>query len=98
VPFTLHLSDAAKAALGELRRDGGLAKRLKAVQKALAKLEANPRHPGLRSHVFRSLSGPGGEVVFEVYAEQDTPAAYRIFWFYGPAQDEITVIGITRHP
>ena len=98
MPFSLHLTDAAKAALGELQRDGGLAKRLQAVQRALAKLEANPRHPGLHSHPFRSLSGPNGEEGFESYAEQDTPAAYRVFWFYGPEKGQITILAITRHP
>ena len=96
--FSLRLTDAARAALGEMRRDRGLNKRLKAAQRALAKLEADPRHPGLRSHPFHSLSGPEGETVFVVYAEQDTPAAYRIFWYYGPNKGEITVLAITSHP
>ncbi len=98
MPFSLHLTDAAKAALGELRRDGGLAKRLKAVQRALAKLETDPRHPGLNSHPFRSLTGPNGEEAFESYAEQDTPPAYRVIWCYGPIRGQIVVIAITRHP
>lgn len=34
----------------------------------------------------------------EAYAENKTPAAYRIFWHYGPGQDEITVIAIIPHP
>jgi len=42
--------------------------------------------------------GPRGEKVFEAYAEQGTPAAYRIFWIYGPAKNEITILAITPHP
>ena len=98
MPFSVHLSDRAKANLRELERDAGLAKRLTAVRKALARLEANPRHSGLRSHKFQSLSGPNGEDVFEIYAEQNTPAAYRVFWFYGPEKRQITVLAITSHP
>jgi hypothetical protein len=96
--FSLDLTAAAKASLAELRRDEGLVKRLSAVRKALARLESNPRHPGLQSHKYRSLSGPRGEEAFESYAEQNTPAAYRIFWHYGPRKGEITVIAITSHP
>ena len=78
--------------------DRGLAKRYKAVRKTLGRLEINPRHPGLQSHKFQSLSGPKGEEVFEVYAEQKTPAAYRVFWYYGPAKGQITILAITTHP
>ena len=68
------------------------------LSKALRFLETNPRHPGLNTHKFNSLKGPGGEEVFEAYAENRTPAAYRIFWHYGPGQDVITVVAITPHP
>ena len=44
------------------------------------------------------LKGPKGEKVFEAYAEQLTPAAYRVFWYYGPAAKQITIIAITPHP
>ena len=96
--LSLNLTHEAKACLEELERDAGLGKRLKAVRKTLALLESNPRHPGLQSHKFQSLSGPRGEEVFEVYAEQATPAAYRVFWYYGPGKGQITVIAITSHP
>jgi hypothetical protein len=98
VPFSLHLTARAKATLGQLERDTGLAKRLIAVRKTLARLESNPRHPGLQSHKFQSLVGPNGEDVFEAYAEQSTPAAYRVFWCYGPEKGQITIIAITPHP
>ncbi len=96
--FALFFTREARANLEDLERDAGLAKRLKAVRKTLALLESNPRHPGLRSHKFQSLSGPIGEDVFEVYAEQATPAAYRVFWCYGPDKAQITIIAITSHP
>lgn len=71
---------------------------LKAVRKTLALMEKNLRHPSLNTHEFTSLEGPNGEKVFEAYAQQKTPGAYRIFWYYGPAKRELTIIAITPHP
>jgi hypothetical protein len=61
-----------------LERDPGLAKRLKAVRKALGYLEGNPRHPALNTQKFSSIRAPSGEEVFEAYAENKTPSAYRL--------------------
>jgi len=93
----LKFTSIADAQLQQLETDKGLAKRLKAVNKALDYLEINPRHPGLNSHEFKSLTGAKGEKVWEVYAENKTPAAYRIFWHYGPGTDAITIVAITAH-
>lgn len=68
------------------------------VLKTLGLIESNPRHPGLRTHKFKSLSGPNGEEVFEAYVEQDTPAAWRVFWYYGPGRATIRILTIARHP
>jgi hypothetical protein len=68
------------------------------VRRTLALLEANPRHPGLQTHEYKSLTGPGGRKVFEAYAERKTPAAFRIFWHYGPDKGQITVVAIVPHP
>jgi hypothetical protein len=42
--------------------------------------------------------------MFEAYAQNNTPGAYRIFWHYGPDEASgkkripiITIIAITRH-
>ncbi|HSP41657.1 MAG TPA: hypothetical protein VLO11_02200 [Luteolibacter sp.] len=96
--FELLFTDQAGADLDSLEADAGLAKRLKAVRKALGLLETNPRHPGLNTHKFSSLEGPRGEEVFEAYAENKTPAAWRIFWYYGPEKKQITILAITPHP
>jgi hypothetical protein len=96
--FSIVFSALAASQMHELARDRSLAKRLKAVRKVIGRLELNPRHPGLQSHKFQSMSGPRGEGVFEVYAEQATPAAYRVFWCYGPAKSQITIVAITSHP
>ncbi len=96
--FDLLFTPRADADLSVLEADAGLAKRLKAVRKALGLLETNPRHPGLNTHKFSSLKGPGGEEVFEAYAENRTPAAWRIFWHFGPDKKQITILAITPHP
>ena len=96
--FELEISDKAKEQLKNLKEDRGLAKRYKAVQGAIKKLQHNPRHPSLQTHEFYSLRGPKGEKVFEAYAEQNTPAAYRIFFYYGPKRGVIAIASIERHP
>jgi len=98
VPFSILFSATAADQLERLEKDRGLAKRLKAVRKAIGRLETDPKHPALQSHRFVSMAGPHGEEAFVSYAEQDTPAAYRVLWCYGPNQGQITVIAIMRHP
>ncbi len=98
MPFELLFTDQASADLDSLEANAGLAKRLKAVGKALGLLETTPRHPGLRTHKFSSLKGSGGEEIFEAYAENKTPAAWRVFWYDGPEKKQITILAITPHP
>ncbi len=95
--FNLEFTNEARDQLKDLDKKG-LEKRLKADRKALGYLETNPRHPALNTHKYSSLRGPDGEEIFEAYAENNTPAAYRIFWFYGPGKNKITIIAITPHP
>ncbi|MBI4688234.1 MAG: hypothetical protein HY756_10750 [Nitrospirae bacterium] len=96
--FNILLTDEAREQLNRLKAEKGLSKRYKAVKKTVQFLSQNPRHPGLQTHEYTSLKGPKGEKVFEAYAEQSTPAACRIFWYYGPAAKQITIIAITPHP
>ena len=97
--FRLRFTDSAHEALKALGQNTGTLKRLKAVQKTLGLLERNgPRHPSLQTHKYSKLIGPNGEEIFEAYAENRTPGAFRIFWCYGPAKGEITIIAITPHP
>ena len=72
----------------------------KQVHKTLELLSQNPRHPGLETHEYHSLVNPFDpkEKVFEAYAQNQTPGAYRVFWCYGPKKGQITVIAITPHP
>ena len=96
--FILGFTETAVEDLKKLKKDAGLKKRYKAVTKALALLEQNPKHPSLQTHLCYSLKGPQGEKVFEVYAEQHTPAAYRIFFYYGFPRGKIIILTITPHP
>jgi hypothetical protein len=72
----------------------------KQVHKCIQYLLENPRHPSLHTHEFTSLPHPWtpNEKVFEAYAQNRTPGAYRVFWCYGPGQGDITIIAITPHP
>ena len=101
----LRLTSSAQDSLRALEGDPHSAGVLKQVRKTLALLEANLRHPSLNTHKFRSLQGPGGEEVFEAYVQNQTPGAFRVFFYYGPDRVEggrrvavLTIIAITPHP
>lgn len=98
VLFRLHFVSIAKNQIQALEVNPSQLKRYKAVRSALGKLQNNPRHPSLNTHKYNSKVGPNGEDVFEAYAENNTPGAYRIFWHYGPDKDVITIVAITPHP
>ena len=95
--FELEWTDKARATYMRLKNDASQRKRYKAVKKTMGLL-TKTRHKSLQTHPYFSLKGPRGEKVFEAYAEQKTPAAYRVFWFYGPSRGKITIFAITAHP
>jgi len=101
----IEFTTTADGQRANLETDPAQAATCKQVKKALGYLETNPNHPGLNSHEFTSLKGVNGEKIFEAYAQNDTPGAYRIFWHYGPDRfpgkkrvPVITVVAITPHP
>jgi len=98
MPFELRFTKQAAENLNTLENDNSLTKRLKAIKKALGYLEINPRHPALNTHKYACIHGMNGEEIFEAYAENKTPSAYRIFWHYGPQKNFITIVAITPHP
>ena len=81
---------------GALEKDE--AKFFKKLVKTLVFLGQNPRHPGLNSHEIDALTKKHGLKVFQSYLENNTPAAGRLFWAYGPDQGDITVLAIEPHP
>ncbi len=70
----------------------------KKLVKALEFLGQNPRHPGLASHEIDDLTRIHGIKIFQSYLENNTPAAGRLFWAYGPERGDITVLAIEPHP
>ncbi|MDD5648399.1 MAG: hypothetical protein PHY03_05655 [Dehalococcoidia bacterium] len=96
--FELYWTVEAKEQYKLLKTNASLGKRYKAVKKTIEYLALNPRHNSLQTHEFTSLKGPNGEKIFEAYAQQKTPAAFRVFWYYGPSPNIITIVTITPHP
>jgi hypothetical protein len=94
----LIFTPQADSDLREIENNPSKKNVLKALRKTLGLLETNLRHPSLNTHEFISLKGPNGEKLFEAYVQQRTPAAYRIFWYYGPGKKQITIVAITLHP
>lgn len=78
-------------------KDEGL---FKQVKKTIDLLLSNPKHPSLKTHEYDSLENPYDKKkkVFEAYVQNNTPGAYRLFWCYGPKENEISLIAITAHP
>jgi len=66
--------------------------------KALKLLSENPRHPSLKTHDIDPLTKRYGRKVWQSYLENKNSRAMRMYWFYGPDKDEITIIGLDPHP
>jgi hypothetical protein len=96
VQFRLEYQPEAEETLANLQQTDP--KKYKKVLKTLGLMQTNLRHPGLKTHKYDSLSGPDEEEVFEAYVENKTPAAFRVFWYYGPGKNVITILAITPHP
>lgn len=65
---------------------------------ALKKLAEDPAYPGLQTHEIPPLSKRYGIKVWQSYLENKTSHAMRMYWVYGPDQQEITIIGLEPHP
>jgi hypothetical protein len=96
--FELYWTSEAEETFNSLKRDPSQKQRYNAVKKTIKFLATNPRHNSLRTHEYLTIKSLKGEKIFEAYAQNKTPAAYRVFWHYGPSKDEITIVAITAHP
>ncbi len=94
IVFTEHADDQ----MDELKAEKDKKAVLKAVNKILGFMETNLRHPSLHTHKYDEIDGPNGEDVFESYAQNKTPGAYRVFWHYDPGKRKITILEICAHP
>ncbi|MFY9233587.1 MAG: hypothetical protein WAO58_03915 [Fimbriimonadaceae bacterium] len=96
MPFKLIVQPTAEKAWKALEKPDKV--RFDKVGNCLYKLGQDPKSPGLKSKRYKSLDKKHSESIWESYAENNVPAAYRVFWHYGPGKDEITVVAITPHP
>ena len=98
--FDLAFTEEADKELRRLEHARDKVGLVKQIKKTLGYLQTNPRHPSLKTHPYHSIANPyhPHEKVFEAYAQNNTPSAYRVFWCYGPQRRQITVIAITPHP
>jgi len=97
--FQIICTKRAKKDLDELKGDKSKKKILKAVIKSIKFLAQSPKHPSLKTHQYHSIAPVyPRQKVWEVYAQDKTPAAYRVFGCYGPEKNQITIISITPHP
>lgn len=100
--FKLRFSPSAAATLKELEQgDPNQQAKLKKIRRALARLEQDPRYPGLHSHPYESFPVEADVKVWDSYVENRTPSAWRIFWHYGPDEggtSVISVLAISAHP
>jgi hypothetical protein len=101
----LRFTDEAARQLEALENDPAKKGLHKQVLKTLGLLEINTAHPGLNTHEFSSLKGARNERVWEAYAQNRTPGAYRVFFHYGPDEKKgsqripvLTILAITPHP
>jgi DNA repair exonuclease SbcCD ATPase subunit len=95
-PFLLAFSKEARDQLTLLSQTDG--RKYQKIFKTLNLMSSNLRHPSLQTHEYNSLSGPNGEKIFESYIENNNPSAWRIFWYYGPGKQFLTIYNITPHP
>ncbi len=82
----------------EGKLDADEARLFKKLVKALGLLSGNPKHNSLASHEIADLSRKYGIKIFQSYLENNTPAAGRLFWAYGPDRCDITVLALEPHP
>jgi hypothetical protein len=95
--FQLKFSEQAFQKLKSLESDNSKKALVKQIKKVLGFMEINLKHPSLKTHKFNGLTCQLGDV-FESYAQNNTPGAYRIFWAYGPGRNELYILDITPHP
>ncbi|MBN2238894.1 MAG: hypothetical protein JW712_03895 [Dehalococcoidales bacterium] len=102
----LRFSPEADKQLADIENDPALKGVLKQVRKTLGYLETNLKARSFQTHEYESLSRRYQRKVFKAYVQQNTPGAYRIFWYYGDDEfDEkgnripiIIVAAILQHP
>ena len=93
-----EILDALSRKVQEGNANADEKKLYKKLKKTLGLLSENPRHPGLASHKVHGLSTRYHRDIWESYVENHTPGARRVFWYYGPGANEITLLHLEQHP
>jgi hypothetical protein len=96
-PFTLLFTDEATEILKDLEQPQYRDKLNKARKGLRLLRDVGPSHPGLNSHRYQSMTGPNGEPLWESYLENQTPSAWRLFWFHAGA-DTLRILSLGPHP
>ena len=102
----LRFTPVADEQYNRIKNDSAQKGVLKQVRKTIGHLETNLRAKSLQTHKYESLTRRYKREVFVAYVQQNTPAAYRVFWHYGGDEIDkdgevipiITIIDITPHP
>lgn len=95
--FNIKMTPLALKQLEEIKKREPRQGLLKQITKTIRFLSENPKHPSLHTHKNQKLSNLHGLNIFQVYAQNYTPRAYRIFFIYS-AKNEITITSIEAHP
>jgi hypothetical protein len=95
--YEIYYTGEAEANLRQLKNQGRFDK-LKKIKSTVKKLKIDPKHPGLHTHKNNSIKNFKSQDTFQSYVENKTPGAFRIFWYWGPEKNEITIFAITPHP
>lgn len=94
--------DALWNNLKQKHREGTASKKEEQLYKkwgnALKKLADDSMYPSLQSHEIDTLSRRYGMKVWQSYLENKKSGAMRMFWVYGPEQQQITIIGLEPPP
>jgi hypothetical protein len=96
--FRLQITAPLREQLKAISQNPALAGLEYQLKATITKLAHDPKYKGLQSHKYESLHDRYGKEIWESYVQNNTPGAWRLFWFYGPGKDEITLVLATPHP
>lgn len=95
--FKIKWTHIAEKQYNEIKNDNSKKRLFKQIKKTIKFLSINPRHGSLNTHEYETLTQQFGEKVFVAYIQNQTPSAYRLFFYYS-GKGEITIKAITKHP
>ncbi|TVQ78927.1 MAG: hypothetical protein EA369_05865 [Bradymonadales bacterium] len=97
ISFQLFITAQAEAQIERIMKDRSKKGLQTQLRKSLRLLSQNPKHSGLRSHPLQGSQGVYGEKLWTSYIQNNTPQAYRMLWYYGPSDKQITLLAVIPH-